>query len=196
LATSSINLMPARRRDALRRRRRIQAWIATVCVYACVVGAGALWSFVATLDFGSREQLELADLSARAKVLEEDTQAKQAEFASANATLKANLVVHQEPNWSVLMALIAAELREDAVLERFRMMQGEYKGGATDAPAYVVLLTGTSLSQANVFEFTLRLEGLKLFRKVTIVESRRKSIGGREVVGFDMRCELDAEVAP
>jgi hypothetical protein len=159
-------------------------------VYAGVVGAGALWSLLAVLEFGSREQLELADLTARADLLEKDTQAKQAKLARENATLRANLVVHQEPNWSVLMALIAAEMGEDAVLERFRLMPESSKADASAPTSYVVLLSGTSLSQASVFEFVIRLEKLGLFKKVTISESRRKSMGGREVVGFDMRCDL------
>jgi hypothetical protein len=114
------------------------------------------------------------------------------------------MVVHLEPDWSLLMGLIAEALGDDAVLDRFHLLPAEAapasRGGASPRAAptdetrtnrsYVLLLGGVSRSQEGVSDFVIRLEDLGLFDRVKLLESRRGAPSGDELVGFDLRCDL------
>ena len=200
---ASCNLIPSRRLEAQQRRGRIRAWAATVGVFACVLVAGCAWSLVAFVDHGVRERDALEDLRRRVEQLELDRDTKRRQLSEATATLLATRVVHEEPDWSMLMGLIADVLADDAVLERFSLEPAEApKGGSGDGAApkaggvsgrsYVLLLTGASRSQQGVADFVIRLEELGLFDRVKLLESRRGAPSGEELVGFDVRCELGA----
>lgn len=189
----SVNLIPAPRLLALRRRRRIHAWIATVAVSIGVVGAGSVWSLLSIVDHGAKERLEIADLSARITQLQEQHDEKHRELVNANARLRATLVVTLEPDWSWLMAILAEALNEQTVLESFRLVPVAVEDGPADArPEYVVMLTGLAETQAEVSSYVLSLEDLGLFELVTLKESARRAIDTREVVFFTLQCEFNA----
>jgi len=192
--TPSINLIPATRLEAQQRRRRVRAWIGTVGMTAGVVAAGSVWSLLSIVESGAEERARLDERSARISQLEEGRDAKLAELADANARLRATLVVTLEPDWSILMALLAATLEEDAALEGFRLVPTSRGEGADEdrRPGYVVMLSGVSTSQGGVSSWVLRLEGLGLFDQVTLKEWHRRSLEDEEMVAFNVECVLAA----
>lgn len=189
----SVNLIPESRLVAQKRRRRIQAWIATVAVTIGVVGAGGAWSLLSIVDHGTKERMELSDLSGRTSQLQQVLDEKQRALVNANARLRAMLVVTLEPDWSLLMAVLAEALEDDAVLESFRLVPVIEEDAPADArPTYVVMLSGIARTQEGVSSYVLSLEGLALFELVTLKESARRTVNEQEVVIFTLQCEFDA----
>ena len=186
-----INLIPEPRRLAQERRGRVQAWMATTGVMLAVVAAGCAWSLLSIVDSGSKERQELTELGGRIEQLEGEVKAKQVALSDASARLRATLVVTLEPDWSLLMAMLADELKDDAALESFRLVPVESEEGQeVRRPNYLVMLTGVARTQEGVSSYVLNLEELGLFDQVTLKESSRRKVKDEEVVVFNLQCEL------
>jgi hypothetical protein len=112
----SVNLIPAPRRDA-KRRRKVRNACAAACggyaaALACAVGvAHLLWSGASAALDG-----QLASADAEIQRLERQGGDARAELATARATIEANRTVSEQPDWSVLLVLLAKETGEDVVL--------------------------------------------------------------------------------
>jgi hypothetical protein len=134
------------------------------------------------------------------------------ELTLAEATLRASRSISEQPDWSALMALLAAKAGDEIVLKTCLVRprdldhavasprsqgQGAVDGatGATQPPpaepSMVLGLSGLGLSQAAVSQFILRLEGTRLFAKVTLIDTSRASFERMDVVGFRIECSLD-----
>jgi len=164
-----------------------------VGVTAGVIAAASAWSLISIVDSGAEERARLDDVSGRIAELERSRDEKLAALADANARLRATLVVTLEPDWSILMAVLADALGEDAALESFRLLPnepGEEDAATSRRPGYVVMLSGVSPSQEGVSSYVLRLESLELFDQVTLKEWYRRTLDDEEMVAFDVRCEF------
>jgi hypothetical protein len=123
-------------------------------------------------------------------------------------------VAHQ-PDWSVLLGLLAQSLGEEIVLTSCKL---ESQPPTPDAPApmprpgaaapapestaaaaalrepgarrYTLQISGIGRTQSSVSQFVLRLERLGLFERVTILKTARELFGEHDSIGFRLEATM------
>jgi Tfp pilus assembly protein PilN len=187
-----VNLVPADRREARRRHRRVQAWITACAVYAVawVVVHVAIQVTSASDDRMLRGEIE----QVRADVQEQETAlaALKLDRQQAVAQLHANLAVGRQPDWSILLALLASTLEDEIVLRSVRLVSGAAGERETGGSGVTNLdFAGLGQSQAAVSRFVLRLEEISLFRSVKLLDTRREPFLDGHAITFRVECVLD-----
>src|SRR5690606_16435822 len=163
---------PAYHLTARRRRRRAQRWAAGVVGYA----ASLLLIFASLRLISGGAQGAVADQLAAAETRITDTQAAldhiQPRLAAALASLEAGNSVGDQPDWSILLRVVADLLGDDAVLTRFTLepVHPSSNAAATGRVArrYVVHVHGLGRSHEQVAAFVLAMEQLELFDAVKL----------------------------
>ncbi len=200
-----VDLIPRQRIERRHRRRRLQVWLAIVAAYAACVLAGALGIRIAD----SRDDRKLRQaLTLRRETTTSAIRAVQEMgtlVTNASIRLAANRAVGDQPDWSVLLAILAETAGEDVVLLRCSMSiagQGPGRpavrppagtdGGTAADRARTVELTGLAPTQHDVSGFLLRMERTPLFRDVRLLDTRRQPLLDRTVVLFRVDLRLDA----
>ncbi len=203
MVATCVNLIPATRRDARRRRGRLRIWGAVFVVYglAWVAGAVAGQVVYSGVDRGLKSELDESNTQvagARAKVA-----ALRAELKAAEADLKANRAVGKQPDWSVLLALLSTTLGDEIVLRNCRLdapaakgQAGSSAGGSPREPDVKVQLSGYAQSQQAVARALLRLEATPLFAEVKLLDTRREPFLEGQAVTFRVHCVLSASAEP
>lgn len=191
-----VNLIPARRRLARQRRMRLTVWSVAALAYA-----GAL--VLAYLGAAAREgpagrdwnadivkvEAEAAEFGVQLARVREDTHRQE-------SALNAAAAVEDQPDWSMLFALLARTAGQTVWIES-AALKPEAPGarsGSTGprSPARLVLaVSGLGESHEAVTSFVLALESTGLFERVTPLEMRRQQANAIEVVAFRIECVLE-----
>lgn len=118
------NLIPIPRRLARLRHRRVRQWVTACSIYSVLLVAayGALQAV-----WGHGDQvLEHDVITITQEISTTDKEVKNVtpKLNEARLTLAASMAVGSQPDWSVLLALLAAEMREDAAPAQALLEQG------------------------------------------------------------------------
>jgi hypothetical protein len=194
-----VNLIPSHRRDAHARTFRLRAWSVGGSVYAVALIAACVVSYA----IWGGDQAAVAVQSERATRQLEEAQrvvAKlQPELSDAQARLETINVINEQPDWSVLLRLVAKASTDQIVLMGCRLdapsEEPRYSAGrpATTQPvrsARVLAITGFGRSQASISHFVLRLEEAKLFDQVNLIKTSREAFASGEAFAFRIECSL------
>ncbi len=189
-----VNLIPASILRARRRSARIKLWCAGLVVYALTVGVTGVWvrsDRVAPRDWTADiEQVIRASDAVRAEI-----DKRRAELDREEAAARAAESVAGQPDWSMLLALIARAAGDSVWVETTALKP--IPGGTPDArpgsDALVLALSGLGESQDAVSSFAIAMENLGLFKIVRILESRRQANNGREAFAFRLECRLEVD---
>jgi hypothetical protein len=197
----AINLIPAARRDAKRRRKHRNV-CATACGAYAALLAGALGVAYLVLSREAGEPVAARLTSAGAEIdrVQKQIAAARAELAASNATIEANRTVAEQPDWSVLLALLAQTTGDDVVLRSVVVApppgaaipsatQGKPASPAA-APDVVLEISGVGQTQLAVSQHVLRLEQTGLFSKVTLVDTGREAYVNSNVIAFRLQCQF------
>jgi len=116
-----INLIPTHRIDARRRKRRIRVWTVVVAVYASalVVGASAAHTVWGQAD--RRLADAAAEYDQKVREAQQQVVALEPALTEARVKLEASRAVAVQPDWSVLLALLAELRGERVVLQSVRL---------------------------------------------------------------------------
>jgi len=191
-----INLVPARRRDAKRRRTHMK-WCAVGCaVYAAgaTVATAIAWGAWAGEDPQVRQQIARADEEIHRT--EQDLSEARAKLAVEGSRLTAAKEIAEQPDWSLLLTLLAQKADDQMVLRSCQLRPAggpAGEGKAADAPVaegLVVVVTGVARSPQTAQQYVLRLEKTGLFGRVTLVETRREPFLNGEASAFRADCVL------
>jgi hypothetical protein len=201
----SVNLIPGPRRDAKRRRRHRNTCVAACGAYAavlaCAVGvARIVWGGAAVVEeLGTRIETAEKDIHR----LERQTADARVELATARATVEANRTVAGQPDWSVLLGLLAKTTGDDVVLRAVSIAPppnvagpapvaaGTAGANATQPkamPDVVLDVGGIGRSQLAVSQHVLRLEQTGLFSKVTLLDTGREAYLNGNAIAFRLQC--------
>jgi hypothetical protein len=192
-----VNLIPAHLRQRRRVRLRRKGWTAAAVAYTTtlLVVYGTWRVAVVTTPVNlsaevARIETEIADKSAEALQL-------RGQLAEERAALRVATSMSAQPDWGLLLALLAKTRGDDIVLKRCDLSaQGEVLSAdakATPVPP-VLRLIGMGQNQAAVSRFALRLEQTGLFESIEPV-SNRETFDHGEVIGFRFECRLAAKSA-
>lgn len=203
-----INLIPKQRREAAKSSRRVRGW---VC--ACAVYCGAIVLVFLVLRFWRDDSTMLASEISRLAQSANDSQlaidAITPQVAEKQALLEAARVVADQPDWSVLLALLGRTVGDDVSLNYCEVdpqvekpaapkgplpaaviaaQQAAAAKAAPGANRFIVRIGGFAPSQRSVSQFVVRLEQSKLFGRVQLIKSDRSPVGDATL--FRVECTI------
>jgi Tfp pilus assembly protein PilN len=194
----SINFIPPSRLAARRRRRKMTRRAAATGGYVALLLGGL--AFLYSLWGGSPPALaeDQAKTSARILLHHEKIQEAQRDLAACERLLQANQVIRNQPDWSLLLALVAGSLNEGVVLTQCELKPDALpQGSAAPATApppgagmFSLKLAGRGQSMAAVLQFVRELEHTGLFDEVDLVQTNWEPFLAGKVVGFQVECML------
>jgi hypothetical protein len=216
MGMKSINLIPAPRRAARRRKLHLRR---------CTIGC-AVWGVLSLAAAGAAQAIwrgdepqadeRLAKVGEEMRRTEAAIAAVRQQLTAAQSTLRANQGIASQPDWSILLALLGKTISpdrpgEETVLKSCVVRPAHLPRGqatprtdprrpAAQAPAepavsnavpYVLEASGMARSHAAANEFVLRLEKTGLFSKVTLLDTARESFLDKDAIAFRIECALD-----
>lgn len=203
---NGINLIPASRLAARRRAARVRLWlsIAPLCISALAGSYGYLFASWDT----DRTELEviLGETEAAISKSQRDVAERRSRLVEVRARLRASAAVSNQPDWGLLLEILAARLGDNAVLTsctlepavRSQPAESAKPGAIASAPAeapprpdrYRLVLSGVARTQEVVPEFLRRLEETGLFEAAKLIESTRTPFAGAEAFRFQVECTM------
>lgn len=194
------DLIPMPIRVARRRGARVRTWASIcgtyVCILVCAYGAVAAAIDSDPSGIADRLALRVRENGKQQAQVKETT----AELQSAQRVLDANHAVGDQPDWSILLAMVSLKTEDRVVLRAFQITPqnapatAEPPGGRdaqpNDSGRFLVKIKGFARTQSEVAAFVLRLEGEGVFDKVELLESKREAFGSGEAIGFALNCAV------
>ena len=200
----SVNLIPMHRRQQRRLRARRAGWIIAASAYAVLLtGTYGIWRYAWSDD---------SDLGSRIAKLQDGIDETNRNIERVGFSLnetRVSLIIEQsvngQPDWSMLLAMLADLRGDDIVLknclvdaasETIRERAPEPAVGVIAAPQVagperaVVRLQGYGRSQAVVAQFVLRLEQAGLFDDVSLVKTNREPFMDDHAMSFQVDCQI------
>lgn len=205
---TSVNLIPVARRDARRRRVQVRFWIGASSAYAAIVLiviviAKMLWAF-------DNDALTRQVAAARSELERSESTIKElrTQLQQARQTWESNNAVGPQPDWSVLLSLLADLTDSEIVLRSCAIAPIRNKSAAPrlitpagnssndpllppGAHGFTLHAAGLGRSQTSVTQFVLRLEQTQLFDQVRLIETRREPFLDSDAIAFRLECLMD-----
>ena len=211
----SVNLIPAPRRAARRRRVHLRRCAAVCAVWAVLSGVAAGGSHALWRDAdGAQAEDRYATVTEDIQRTERAIANVRAQLAAAQSTLRAHEAIANQPDWSILLALLGQAIRDDVVLKSCHVHPAGAAAGArpdarrTTAPPqpgapaqagdgvpFVLEISGMAKSYEAANRFLRELDETKLFKQVTLLDTAREPFLVGMAVAFKLECSLD-EPAP
>jgi Tfp pilus assembly protein PilN len=199
--TTIVNLVPRDRREARRGRIRAYRWARVCGIYAVLLVAACA---------AARVTLESDDHSLRDEAARLDARVEQTgtimtnlrhDYDQVTAQLEANRAVGRQPDWSVLLALLAHTLGDEVVLRQVKVEASSRKVDADSGPTPTgpgpieeseqtptMAVSGIGRTQQSISRFVLRLEQTALFQSVKLIRTQRQQFLTDHAVSFEIRC--------
>jgi hypothetical protein len=197
----TVNLIPAPRRDAKRRRAHRNVCAAACGAYALLLGCAVGLTHLLWAGGGESVQARVAAVDKDIARLERDSAAARAELSVARATIEANRTVAEQPDWSVLLALLAQTTGDDVVLRSISVAPPLQAAAAPSpassagagaakpaAPEVVLEVAGIGRTPLSVSRHVLKLEETGLFAKVVLLDHNREPYLNDNAIAFRVRC--------
>ncbi len=194
-----INLIPAHRIERRMFRVRLRRWCAGCTIY-CVVAWSVCVAYTAAYDrTGDDLGRGIATTAIQITEVNDAIASVQLQLSEAERKLNASRAVTLQPDWSVLLALLADSRGKNVVLN-FCQVQEVVTAGVGTAPedsgfrSFKVLVRGLGETQSAVSHFVLQIEKLGLFDRVTMMNVNRVTVRDCEAVTFELACVLGGRV--
>jgi len=185
---NAVNLIPIHRqlRDARSARVRGWSWAAgglgVLLVMAWTYCAMAPSQAVAPpAEAFTKATAEISKANEESAVLRRQLAALRDQALSARG-------ITDQPDFSILLALLSRAIGQDVVLNRCELSQDN--GKATSAPDEVLKISGFARNQPTVAAFMLELESTGIFKSVTLVRSNEEPWMDQKVAGFQVHCVI------
>lgn len=211
MTTVSINLVPVPRQIDRMRRSRIKTWLVIGSAFSVVlVVAFAVFKVMIGTAFQSVDS-ELNEVNAQLALAGKNIQAIQPQLVNSRLTLQASRAVGNQPDWSVLVALLTSRLNDRVVLSYMGLSPVAVstaqptvprvgRRGAPAKPAkdeevkapqqFSMDVRGMAKTQAALSTFVLKLEQAKIFAKVVLQDAQRVGFVKGEAIQFQIHCTL------
>jgi Tfp pilus assembly protein PilN len=212
----TVDLIPSPRRALRKRRLRTRLWTAGLSGYVAVLAA-LLGGTAAAWETDNRTPAaQLSHVEMENDLRRRDSSRLTASIIERQRELAASRSVEHQPDWSILMGLLARAMGPDAALRTAQLSQEvveakapvsaaaaaptEAAGGAADpkagaepappARAFTLRLTGVARSQGAVSGVVQSLEASGVFSRVELQEARREAGAGADAIAFNIFCRL------
>ena len=186
---NSVNLIPLDRQLREERRERVRAWGLTVAVVTCIVGLAYAVAALGPSDSAAPAPSAFSKAAAEVARANQEAGPLRAQLASLNEQLEARHIVTDQPDCSVLLALLARAVDDDVVLNQCELIHAT----SANAPQSEVLkISGYARTQPSVAGFMLQLEGTGIFKSVQLVRSSDQPLLSARAAAFQVQCVLGA----
>ena len=197
----TVNLIPIRHRQQRALRARRKTWIGVASFYAILLAAGyGGWRVMWGGD-GQDLTRQLSLVRADVDDLNKSIAKVRGSLSETQGILRANQAVSGQPDWSVLLALIAKLRGDELVLHHCGLDTAQTPPPALQNVAAewintpLLKLQGYGKTQPAVSQFALRLEQTGLFESVSLLKTNRESFLAGEAIAFRLECRLKLSVA-
>jgi len=185
----------------------MRGWCVVCCAYttsvliACLI-AYFIWHGSNHVQIATMLDQVRADIDTGREMIEEI----QSEYKNSQLNLRANLELKEDPDWSLMLSLLANTLGEQLVLRECRIetltSPGNDKPGQPDQAAaetidtiwprrrFRLTIRGSGRSQADVSNLVLRLERMELFEEVKLVDTSLEPFLVGKAISFRIECSL------
>ena len=198
------NLIPAWRLRKRSRLNRVRTWAIALGVYGALLAG----TYVACLAFGADDGKavleQMRHSTERFRKAGKEIHTLRASLTEASRQIAAAHSLAQNPDWSLLLAMVARELSDDVVLDRCSLAPvdtgADEKPSAAPAEAlgagevlyqrYLLDLSGFAQTQTSVSQFVLRLESSRLFESVRLIKTQKRQFMDSQAVSFRIECAL------
>lgn len=188
--SEELNLLPLPRRIANDRRRAWRRWFAWGSVWCATLAAAQ------AIALSSRDGVDLAPVEREIGLLEAERERLDAEIVALeqgiereSRSLAATRAVVDHPDWSVLLGHLVAARSEGLAFRRWALARG--MNGSL-----VLRIEGSVPSHGGLTDFALRLEDLRVFRRVTIVTAQAAAVVREDGPTRAVTFAIDAELLP
>jgi Tfp pilus assembly protein PilN len=201
-----INLIPADRLTKKRYRARLHLWTLVCGVYLICLAALVLSGRFFCGAANDPIKKEIESTAERIERYSSTIQELQTKLAKATAELEASKAISCQPDWSKLLVLLSGELGEEVVLRNCQIVMlnngRNVKNNlrelfSSSDPAallaerrYKLDLSGYGRTQTAVSQFVLRLERMRIFDSVRLINSNREAFLSNEAVAFSIECSI------
>lgn len=191
------NLLPTPIKERFRLRKRLTLWVqATVATGLLGIGVCVVANFLLSdMDTPVREELQHVKSVINRLEASEAAAIRQIELVSHELGVAEDIV--GQPDWSILLGVLAAGLTEGAYLETLTTSLVEENEDLEVPPPdntatgpYRVTVTGVSLLQGDATRYALFLEQCRLFDSVRLVATQPRPDISERAVGFEIMCEI------
>jgi hypothetical protein len=212
---NGVNLIPLVRVQARRRAARIRVWLVIMPLCASILAGAYGWIRVAWSSDLDSITAEIKKADADIRAADKEDSAAKARIAELQPRFRAAKAVGDQPDWGLLLSLVASRLGHDAVLNSCTLSPpadgiavpvaatvsgktskaGEARPRESGRPErFTLALSGLARTQDAVSAFVSGLEDAGVFDRVTIAEARRTAVAGQEGVAFRVECTLSDSV--
>lgn len=191
----NVNLIPAWRQRARRRRQRIKC-SAGVCVAFGLLCAGAGASVL--YAYGARDPAVARELGAVEQEIQTTDQSlaqAQGELGRARTVLAATEQMCQRPDWSQLPALLARQGKERVMLRTCQLSPAGAEAAGLPTGPFILVASGVARTPADAQAYAIRLQQTGLFERVTLADTHREPFAGLDASAFRIECTLNAAPA-
>jgi Tfp pilus assembly protein PilN len=197
--------MPAYRIEAGRQRLRLRRWIGVCTGYALLLLGGVVASHGLWGGQNAALTEEQQKAHQRIQAATQATREVEAHLAAQSAMLQASRSAQDQPDWSLLLALVAQSLNEDVVLKQCDLVPGPTPGapestaagrppegaGPTESAAVPTFRTaGYGKTMEAVLQFAQALERTGLFDQIRLVKTAPEAFLSGTAIGFQLDCAL------
>ncbi len=188
-----VNLIPAPRRIAKRRRAHVRWCFAGCIAYAALAVSGAATCRVIWGAEDPSLDREIARAGSEIERLDSEVRTLGAQLVENRSNEAANKQILGQPDWSLLMAVIGHETGSDIILRSCTLhpVFDNKTGSQKQMTGLVLSLSAYGRSNIAVSQFVLRLEQTKLFSQVMLIDSTREALPNGEAFAFKLDCPLE-----
>lgn len=199
-----IDLTPNRCRAQARYRRRVRGWVVASICWAVLAGVACLISGLASSAEASEVlQQRLERLRSQIDNTTSKTQQAGRALDEVRQRWEANRSVSDQPDWGVLLALLADARDTRVSLVACNLVPiMEKRAGPAQASAantrqavkvlagYRLSLDGVATTQEALSRYLIELERVGVMSSVTLIESRLDKINGQAATAFRIECVM------
>jgi hypothetical protein len=204
--TKKMNLIPAPRLAARQQRIWRGRGVVTCVAYAAIVAAVTLAA--RTVIGRSSEDMPGMLEAAQAEIDRTNSALSKVRtnLDNTESLLKSSRAIAEQPDWSLLLGLLAHRGNEEVVLKAVAVRpkdpppavaappkpgaKGGKPAGPPPEPVILVSITGAAKSQETASKFALGLESTGLFSKVSLLETTRETVADLSLVSFRLECTV------
>ncbi|HSZ56394.1 MAG TPA: PilN domain-containing protein [Tepidisphaeraceae bacterium] len=194
------NLIPLARQLRDQRAARLRRWAWIIGGLCCLILATLAYFAAGNSLAGGPPPQEFSKAAAELSKANQQAASLRASLATEKQRLRSRQLIFRQPDYSLLLRLIAQQVDEDVVLSRCEFGRasdfdrasefGRARGAAplSRTPSDALQLSGFARSQPAVAAFMLQLESTGIFQKVTLVRSNEQPLLSGEVAAFEILC--------
>ncbi|WP_432798847.1 hypothetical protein [Poriferisphaera sp. WC338] len=191
----SVNFIPPHYRIKRLIHIRIRQWIVAVSVYSILlVAAWVMFTFSWGQSVHEIED-QLADVNQQVSATEEAIKSIKPRVLQAKANLAATNMIGEQPDWSMLLDLLAGLLDENTVLTSCELTPEKHTkfGDMVEISQYNLKLVGLSRTLTASYDYVVRLKNCGMFDEIQPGKTRKRPFADGEATEFTIECMIGVE---